>query len=289
MILSVWQKQIHRTILLAALVFCFAALSAPASADQPSGQEAAAKQELSVPKHELVVPKDEIEVSEQKAESLEPKADWSEQSRLLRKVRWMARPGDDNPIVLDNSLRRPFLFFRDAINQRWPLGRLFFITMLAAVLAKVFAPNMVAGALDRCRKKFLICLASAFIYTTVLLSVARQAFQTEALVPMALGCIALVQLSYIVGMGLGINIFANIVSNQIGKRFGHLTNGTKSKTFCRWLALIATVALLTAISAIPELGRLPRLGNRLVVLVAIIGLGGLISDTRAKSRNRESE
>ncbi len=206
-----------------------------------------------------------------------------------KKLHWLTPPDQGKPIVLDNNLRRPFLFFRDAINQSWPLGRLFFVTLLSACLAKLFAANMVAGALERCRRNFLICIASAFLYTTILLSLSRLAFQTEALIPMALGCIALVQLSYIVGMGLGVNIFANIINGMISKRFGQTSAGNKRSAIGCWLALFATVTVLTAISAIPELGRLPRLGNRLVVLVAIIGLGGLISDLRTKSRNRESE
>lgn len=201
---------------------------------------------------------------------------------------WLKRE-ESQPIVLDNNLRRPFLFFRDAINQRWPLGRLFFIMMLSAGLAKVFAKKMVAGAQERCRKNFLVCLASAFIFTTILLSVSRLAFNTDALVPMALGCIAIVQISYLVGMGLGVNIFANTFCDLICKRFGQEPQETKKQILGRWFALVTTVFMLTAIAAIPELGRLPRLGNRLVVLVAIIGLGGLISDMRTKSRNRESE
>ena len=206
-----------------------------------------------------------------------------------KKFHWLTPPDQGKPIVLDNNLRRPFLFFRDAINQPWPLGRLFFITLLSACLAKIFAANMVAGALESCRRNFLICIASAFLYTTILLSLSRLAFQTEALTPMALGCIALVQISYIVGMGLGINIFANIFNDIASKRLGHPAKETKRSAIACWLTLFATATLLTAVSAIPELGRLPRLGNRLVVLVAIIGLGGLISDLRTKSRNRESE
>lgn len=206
-----------------------------------------------------------------------------------KKFNWLAPPDQGKPIVLDNNLRRPFLFFRDAINQPWPLVRLFFITLLSACLTKLFAANMVAGALQSCRRNFLICIASAFLYTTILLSLSRIAFQTEALIPMALGCIALVQISYIVGMGLGVNIFANIFNDIASKRLGQTTKETRRTAIGCWLALFATATFLTAISAIPELGRLPRLGNRLVVLVAIIGLGGLISDLRTKSRNRESE
>lgn len=214
---------------------------------------------------------------------------------------WNTRPGfiakkfhwinleESPPIVLDNDLRRPFLFFRDAVNQRWPLGRLFFILMLSACVAKIFAKRMVAGAQECCRKNFLVCLASAFLYTTILLSASRLAFQTDALAPMALGCIAIVQISYVVGMGLGINIFANTFSDLVCKRLSQESQETRKKILISWFAVAATTLILTAIAAIPELGRLPRLGNRLVVLVAIIGLGGLISDMRTKSRNRESE
>lgn len=199
---------------------------------------------------------------------------------------------DEAPIVLDNSLRRPFLFFREAINQPWKIGRLFFIIIISASLAKAFAGNLVAGAEERCRKKFWACLACAFIYTTVLLSLARTAFPSEAMVPMALGCIALVQMSYIIGMGLGVNIFANTIHDLIGNQFGPKEKTAKSTALSGWLgwiALIATSIILTAVSTIPEIGKLPRIGNRLVVLVAIIGLGSLISDMRTKSRHRESE
>lgn len=216
----------------------------------------------------------------------------NEALKTLVTERFKWRQTDDAPIVLDNNLRRPFLFFRDAINQPWKIGRLFFIIIISASLAKLFAVNLVAGAQERCRKKFWASLACAFIYTTVLLSLARIAFPIEAMVPMALGCIALVQISYIIGIGLGVNIFANTLRDLISNQFGRkekTPNGTSLSGWSGWIALIATSIILTAVSIIPEIGRLPRLGNRLVVLVAIIGLGSLISDMRTKSRHRESE
>lgn len=224
-----------------------------------------------------------------KAQELNNTSTWSSRPDLLtKKFHWLS-PDESPPIVLDNNLRRPFLFFRDAINQRWPVGRLLFIMMLSACLTKIFAKRMIAGAQEHCRKNFLVCLASAFLYTTILLSVSRLAFQTDALVPMALGCIAIVQISYVVGMGLGINIFASTLTDLVGKQLRQELKETKKTILVSWFALAATALILTAIATIPDMGRLPRLGNRLVVLVAIIGLGGLISDMRTKSRNRESE
>ncbi len=224
-----------------------------------------------------------------KAQELNSPSTWSSRpDSLTKEFHWLS-PDESPPIVLDNNLRRPFLFFRDAINQRWPVGRLLFIMMLSACLTKIFAKRMIAGAQEHCRKNFLVCLASAFLYTTILLSVSRLAFQTDALVPMALGCIAIVQISYVVGMGLGINIFASTLTDLVGKQLRQELKETKKTILVSWFALAATALILTAIATIPDMGRLPRLGNRLVVLVAIIGLGGLISDMRTKSRNRESE
>lgn len=268
-------KILHHLLLFAAL-FISPLLVQPSYGQQAPGLQTAAETQARDRAREL-------------SQTKEPASAWINRPGFLAKEFHRLNREECAPIVIDNNLRRPFLFFRDAINQRWPLGRLFFILMLSAGLVKVFAKQMVAGAQERCRQNFLICLASAFIFTTILLSVSRLAFQTDVLAPMALGCIAVVQLSYVVGAGLGVNILANRLSDQICKRLGQDSKVTRKKTLSNWFALIITVISITAISAIPEIGRLPRLGNRLVVLVAIIGLGGLISDMRNKSRSRESE
>ena len=52
--------------------------------------------------------------------------------------------------------------------------------------------------------------------------------------------------------------------------------------------LLAVAAVVALISLIPNIGPLPRLGNRMVALIAALGLGGLVKPGRKRPSSRRT-
>ncbi len=191
---------------------------------------------------------------------------------------------DTAALMLDPALRRPFLFVREMINQKWPVGRFFILLLLTAGLTKLIIPGLVGGSLRRIRQKFFAAVACALLYSTILFSAARVAFHTTGFEPLALLCLALVQGGFVVGLGLGANLFATILQLKF---IGARQLSTVKNNLLYIVCLLAVVALLTLISTVPEIWRFPRIGNRVVILVAMIGLGGLICHFRLRFKGEE--
>lgn len=189
------------------------------------------------------------------------------------------------PIMISGNVRRPFLFFRDSINKPWKPFKLFLMMIGLAAALGLLAPAAVRAATDKCRSRFFGSLAAAFIFTICLLTLARFAFQSEALVPLALLSIGVVQFAYVLGIGLGINVICRILMVR-------LTDNKKLTALQKRLwsvgLVFAVSSSLALISMVGNLGRLPRLGNRLVILVAIIGLGGLLASLYSRYRNESA-
>jgi hypothetical protein len=200
--------------------------------------------------------------------------------------RFNLAPDTSKPVEISGNVRRPFLFFRDSINRPWKPIRLFLLMVTFAALVGNLAPGAVRASAYQCRTNFFGALASAFLFTVLFLGCARFAFQNEALVPLALLSIGIVQLGYIIGMGLGINVIAQVC-------YARLTDKKESfsalgQRLTRAFLLIAISTGLTVLSLLGDIGRLPRLGNRLVILVAIIGLGGLVASLYSRYRNESA-
>ncbi len=194
-------------------------------------------------------------------------------------MRWTQPEPNLTAVVLDPAMRRPFLFVREITNRKWPVGRFFVLLLLTAALAKLVVPEMVAGCLLRTREKFFVSVALALLYSTILLGTARVAFHTDGFEPFALLAIALVQGGFVIGLALGANLFASILHQRFT-----LNSKRIRSSFVYAFCLLLIVTLLTLISTVPELWRFPRIGNRVIILVAMIGLGGLICDLRLRLR-----
>ncbi len=208
-------------------------------------------------------------------------------------MRWTQPEPNLGPVVLDPALRRPFLFVREITNRKWPAGKFFVLLLLTASLAKLMTPEVVASCLLRMRQKFFVSVAFALLYSTVLLGAARVGFRTDGFEPFALLCIGLVQGGFVVGLALGANLFASILHQRfnfgVGADWPDVAASVPKLKRIRYslayaFCLLLIVALLTLISTVPEFWRFPRIGNRVIILVAMIGLGGLICDLRLRLR-----
>jgi hypothetical protein len=195
--------------------------------------------------------------------------------------RWKARTEQveaadaQQPITIKGGVRHPLIFFHQFANSRWALGRLFSFLFLVSALLKLFLPRLTDLATKRCRTNCYASLTSAFVYATVLVTIVRYGFFSEDLTPMGIFTFGLLQLSFALGCCLGVNLFAQNLYNLV--TVGTRPTGTTAKVFIYGLCLAAVAGVMTVVSLIPYLGHLPRVGNRIVMLVAALGLGGLVN------------
>ncbi len=116
---------------------------------------------------------------------------------------------------------------------------------------------------------------------------AKAAFAAPALEPLGVVVMGLVELAYILGLAVGTQSLAESLTEKCSARLVGNTASEpdgkggrqailKKDRLINVAVVILVAALLSTLTLIPDLGRLPRLGNRLLVVVAMLGLGGLL-------------
>jgi hypothetical protein len=187
---------------------------------------------------------------------------------------WRQVLDDMRPLNLDGNLRRPFLFFRQAADRPFkPIILLSFLLLFGWVIGLAF-PELQKTARQTCGRKFFPCLIHALLFSVLNMTLARLAFLNESLLPLGLFAMGLIQFAYALGLVTGVLILAEKFAD-LGKL------SFKGKTAV--LILLASLVIV-GISLIGALGPIPRLGNRLVFLVALLGLGSLLESLREKLR-----
>jgi len=178
------------------------------------------------------------------------------------------------PITIKGGVRHPVIYYSNIANRPWSLGPLFCFLFMVSALLKLCLPRLVTAATNRCRTNFFASLSTAFIYATVLITLIRFAFLSEDLTAMGVFIFGLLQLSFALGSILSVNLFAQNLYNIVASK--KEPHGAAVTVFVWGGCLVVAAAIITAISLIPMIGPLPRLGNRMVMLLATLGLGGLV-------------
>jgi hypothetical protein len=204
--------------------------------------------------------------------------------------RWRARAATveaadaEAPITINGGVRHPVIFFRQIANRRWAIGPLFSFLLFISALLKIFLPGLTGLATKRCQTNCYASLSAAFIYCTILIAIVRFGFNNAELTAMGVFTFGLLQLSFALGCCLGINLFTqNLYSLATSKKE---PSGTVAKVLIYGICLVAVAGTMTVISMIPNLGPLPRIGNRIVVLLAALGLGGLVNLAVGSQKSR---
>jgi hypothetical protein len=103
---------------------------------------------------------------------------------------------------------------------------------------------------------------------------ARTSFRVETLAPMGILCIGLLQMSFLFGLAMAVNLLAAKIDARIN---------SKNNYWLSFLSIMLASLLLTAVSTVPALGRLPRLGNRVLLTLAMMGAGSLVRSLKNRS------
>ncbi|MBU6450287.1 MAG: hypothetical protein KGS72_00805 [Cyanobacteria bacterium REEB67] len=188
-------------------------------------------------------------------------------------------PVNAEPIAITTEVRRPLIYFRQIANRRWKAGVLFAFLFLISAGLKLFLPRLTEAAACRCQTNFFASLSAAFIFSTMAITIIRFSFLNDALSAMGLFTFGFLQLSFALGGCLGVNVLAQnlyaVTSNKVSKNPTELKPAARTGLYT--LCLITVVTILCLVSMIPGLGPLPRVGNRMVMLIAALGLGGLVN------------
>jgi hypothetical protein len=131
-------------------------------------------------------------------------------------------------------------------------------------------PKLLSAAGKRCRTEFWrsLILGTATVAGALLLI--RLLFLSVIGTPLAFAFIAALELGLLLGLAT--------VSATVGVSVLGLLPVTRSRTlYWKWIELTVGALLVSTLLLIPAIGILPPLGIRLVTLLAVLGLGSLIS------------
>lgn len=193
------------------------------------------------------------------------------------------------PILQSKEIRFPFIYFRQALNHKWQPRYFLPFLVFAALSFSFVAPGSLKAAVDNCRNNLPGCLAYSIIFTVLTMILAKAAFAAPALEPLGVVVMGLVELAYLLGLAVGTHSLAESLTEKCRALFAGkkaeasseqepAANTGEGRKACliKIGVVILVAAILSTLTLIPDLGRLPRLGNRLLVVLAMLGLGGLL-------------
>lgn len=183
---------------------------------------------------------------------------------------WIARL----PLDVGDIRMRPILYWRAWSNRALPVIPSVGFVLLMSLVPWALIPKVMAETQACLRGKFWKSVFSGMFSLALSLTLIRCLVISDVGIPLAVLILSFLQL----GLLLGISASSLLVGRTVLLRL-HLTKSG-------WLSerpnllLVSEIALGAGLIAlllqIPGIGVLPRIGTRLVMLLAILGLGSLV-------------
>ncbi|MBL0187865.1 MAG: hypothetical protein IPP97_19215 [Candidatus Obscuribacter sp.] len=183
------------------------------------------------------------------------------------------------PLVLNEHMRKPLKYFKQALDERWRPGALFFFCVFISLSLSLLPFKTLQSARQTMRESVVKSLTYSFVYSFLLMVLARSSFEKEALLPMGLISMGILEVSYTLGLATGILA----LSDRLCEIFKIKDSG-KGSCWQRALTIVLTCLAVALLSTIPGFAMLPRIGNRLVLLLAMLGLGGILLEQYRKAK-----
>ncbi len=178
---------------------------------------------------------------------------------------------DNREISVKKEMRRPFMFFRQALNQRWRPGFFFVFVFMMTVAFRYIAGSFLLAAVKECRNNLFLSVAGALLFLVLTLTIAKVSFAVPELTPMGFLTMGLTELAFVFGLCTSLQAICQKIYESIG-----LEKKSRMQVRLLEISMMAVVcALAAALTMIGDLGPLPRLGNRLLALLAMVGIGGI--------------
>jgi len=211
----------------------------------------------------------------------------AQQSQLLPAAtaqnRWFGlrlKETNSEPLVLNDHMRKPLKYFKEALDERWRPGALFFFCLFISFTLRLLPCKTLQTARKTMRASVIKSLTYSFIYSFLLMVLARCSFEKEAMLPMGLLSMGILEVSYTVGLATGICA----LSDRLCEIF-KIKEETKSSRWLGYGTVVLTCLAVALLSTIPGFAMLPRIGNRLVLLLGMLGLGGILQEQYRKAKS----
>jgi hypothetical protein len=158
-------------------------------------------------------------------------------------------------------------------NERKPFGHSLLFCLLVTLVTWAALPNRMASAQTACRQFFWKSLLAGVLCAVVAAVFVRAVFLTQIGWPLGVVLMGFIQLVLLCGLGIAASLLGHSVGVYLQlEKWVYLRNHEGWRRFVEFLFGAVICALLVQI---PCLGRLPRIGTRLVILLALLGVGGL--------------
>lgn len=190
-----------------------------------------------------------------------------------------SKENSPEPLVLNEQMRKPLRYFKEALDERWRPGGLFFFCLFISLSLSLLPLKTLQSARQTMRESVIKSLTCSFVYSFLLMVLARSSFQKEALLPMGLFSMGILEVSYTLGLATGILALSDRLCEIL-----KIKDGGKGSWWQRALTIVLTCLAVTLLSTIPGFAMLPRIGNRLVLLLAMLGLGGILHEQYRKAK-----
>ncbi len=177
--------------------------------------------------------------------------------------------------------RAPLMAFRRWAHERKPFFPTFLFCLFVGLVGVSFFPTSISNAEEACKKSFWRCLGRAFLVGTVLVISVRILNQLQITLPLSTVLLAVLQMGILAGLSVGISLIGDRLIIKTG--FAKLPFMAEHPRLVTFMQILIGSLMIALIAQIPGIGRLPRIGIRIALLIAILGVGGLL---KARQRSQ---
>jgi hypothetical protein len=184
------------------------------------------------------------------------------------------------PGVEPNDLaRRPFVYWRAWINQKFPYPRMVWFLMITGLVLHYLFGKLLIAAKEDYDQHWLRCLGIGILVAIISGIVTATAARMGIFAPLATLIQAVTQCLSLLGMTLAADSLGLICM-----RAARLESRLQKPWLVSTVHLLVGVLLLSLFVLIPGVGTLPRLGNRILALFGAAGLGAICIQLQSRKQ-----
>lgn len=175
----------------------------------------------------------------------------------------------------DKDLRkRPIMYWREWANQPVYFGPCLTLALFVTIVGNFLLPDRLAAARSYCAASFWRSFLAGLITLGLCVGFARGMFDSRIGTPIGFTVIAFLEL----GLLAGISVSCSLIGERIFARLKISDHPAlvARPVLMRVLKYVAGSVVFALIMVMPGIGMLPRLGTRLAMLIALLGLGGIV-------------
>jgi len=172
------------------------------------------------------------------------------------------------------TVRAPVVVFRRWAKTAKPFVPTFLILMFFGLVGAAFFPRQINAAGECCRRSFWRCLGRAFVFGATVGITIRILNLLVITYPLADLLVGAMQFCFVSGLVVAISLLGERIMTRTGiAKTQFMSAHPRFATFARIFIGSLVIALIVQI---PGIGHLPRIGIRIALLIATLGLGGLL-------------